>query len=87
MPLPMHAMILPYVCNTYLKKFLLVKWQGWIQHDLGGGVLCQLWCRVVSIMCATRLCNCCSRFAYRHVITQITVSHIVSNNFLLYHVK
>jgi hypothetical protein len=33
-------------------------------------------------------CNCCSQFAnYHHVITQITVSHFVSNNFLLYHEK
>jgi hypothetical protein len=30
-------------------------------------------------------CNCCSQLAYQHVITQITVSHFVSNNFLLYH--
>ena len=28
-------------------------------------------------------CNCCSQFAYHHVITQITVSHFVSNNFCL----
>ena len=26
-------------------------------------------------------CNCCSQFAYHHVITQITVSHFVSNTF------
>jgi hypothetical protein len=32
-------------------------------------------------------CNCCSQFAYHHVITQITVSHFASNNFLLYHEK
>jgi hypothetical protein len=33
-----------------------VRWQGWIQHDLVGGVgvFCQLWCRVVSVTCATR---------------------------------
>jgi hypothetical protein len=30
-------------------------------------------------------CNCCSQFAYHHVITQITVSHFVSNTILLYH--
>jgi G:T-mismatch repair DNA endonuclease (very short patch repair protein) len=29
----------------------------------------------------------CSRFAYHHVITQITESHFVSNNFWLYHEK
>ena len=28
-------------------------------------------------------CNCCSQFAYHHVITQITVSYFVSNNFCL----
>ena len=37
--------------------------QGWIQHDLVGGggggvVLCQLWCRVVSVMCAARPSTC-----------------------------
>ena len=32
-------------------------------------------------------CNCCSQLAYHHVITQITVSHFASNNFLLYHEK
>jgi hypothetical protein len=32
-------------------------------------------------------CNCCSQFAYHHVITQNTVSNFVSNNFLLYHKK
>jgi hypothetical protein len=32
-------------------------------------------------------CNCCSQFAYDHVITQITISHFVSNNILLYHEK
>jgi hypothetical protein len=32
-------------------------------------------------------CNCCSQFAYDHVITQITISHFVSNNFLLYREK
>jgi hypothetical protein len=32
-------------------------------------------------------CNCCSQFAYHHVITQITESHFVSNIFLLYHEK
>jgi hypothetical protein len=32
-------------------------------------------------------CNCCSQFAYHHVVTQITVSHFASNNFLLYHEK
>ena len=26
-------------------------------------------------------CNCCSHFAYHHVVTQITVSHFVSNIF------
>jgi hypothetical protein len=31
-------------------------------------------------------CNCCSQFAYHHVIAQITVSHFVSY-FLLYHEK
>jgi hypothetical protein len=60
--------------------------QGWIQHDLvgGGGVLCQLWRRVVSVMSAARPstcfttslawlqylnCNCCSQFAYHHIRT------------------
>jgi hypothetical protein len=28
-------------------------------------------------------CNCCSQFTYHHVITKITVSHFVSNIFLL----
>jgi hypothetical protein len=28
-------------------------------------------------------CNCCSQFPYHHVITQITVSHFVSNNFFM----
>ena len=32
-------------------------------------------------------CNCCSQLAYHHVITQITVSHFASNNFLLYDEK
>jgi hypothetical protein len=34
--------------------------QGWIQHDLPGGrwVLFQLWCRVVSVMCAARPSTC-----------------------------
>ena len=34
--------------------------QGWIQHDLvgGGGVLCQLWYRVVTVMCAVRPSTC-----------------------------
>jgi hypothetical protein len=27
-------------------------------------------------------CNCCSQFAYHHVITQITVSHFVSNTYV-----
>jgi hypothetical protein len=31
--------------------------------------------------------NCCSQFAYDHIITQITISHFVSNNVLLYHEK
>ena len=31
--------------------------------------------------------NCCSQLAYHHVITQITVSHFASNNFLLYDEK
>ena len=32
--------------------------QGWIQHDLvGGGVFCQLWCRVVLVMCAAMCVN------------------------------
>ena len=43
------------------EKFKPGNWrQGWIQHDLvgvggggGGRVLCQLWCRVVSVTCAT----------------------------------
>ena len=34
--------------------------QGWIQHDLlGRGVLCQLWCRVVSDMRAINLLYYC----------------------------
>ena len=52
----------------------------------GKGLLCQLWCRVVSVICAIHSpinimylnCNCCSQFAYHHVIVQITVSHFVS---------
>ena len=36
--------------------------QVWILHDLvgggGGGVLCQLWCRVVSVMHAARPSTC-----------------------------
>jgi hypothetical protein len=32
--------------------------QGWIQHDLVRGVLCQLWCRVVSVMRAARPSTC-----------------------------
>jgi hypothetical protein len=35
--------------------------QGWIQHDLvggGGGVLCQLWYRVVTVMCPVRPSTC-----------------------------
>ncbi len=61
----------------------------------GGGGLCQLWCQVVSVMCAARLpinilylnCNCCSQFTYHHVIPQINVSHFVSIIFLRYHEK
>ena len=32
-------------------------------------------------------CNCCSQFAYHHIITLITASHFVSNHFLIYHEK
>jgi hypothetical protein len=57
----------------------------------GGGVLCQLRCRVVSVMCAARPSTCFttakSCLTSHHVITQITVSHFVSNSFLLYHEK
>jgi hypothetical protein len=67
--------------------------QGWIQHDLVGErgvVLFQLWCELCwswaspAHQLAWLLylnCNCCSQFAYHHVITQIIVSHFASNIF------
>jgi hypothetical protein len=74
--------------------------QGWIQHDLVGGCsassgaeLCwscvppahQLASLLQSLASLQYLnCNCCSQFAYHHIITQITVSHFVSDTFLLY---
>jgi hypothetical protein len=73
--------------------------QGWIQHDLVGGCsassgaeLCrscvppahQLASLLLSLAWLLFLnCNCCLQFAYHHVITQITVSHFVSNFFAL----
>jgi hypothetical protein len=101
----MHACIQDPYYQLLISKLRLDterthKWSG----GEGGGVLCQLWCRIVSVMCAVRPstclttakscltilylnCNCCSQFAYHHVITQTTVSHFVSNIFLLYHAK
>ena len=52
--------IFPGFQNIFLDQWSCGPIQGWIQHDLvgGGGVLCQLWCRVVSVMCAARPSTC-----------------------------
>ena len=46
-------------------------------------------CFTTAKSCLTTVlnCNCCSQFAHHHVITQITESHFVPDNFLLYHEK
>ena len=50
------------VCHLlFLQEIRIRNSQVWIQHDLvggGGGVPCQLWCRVVSVMFAARPSTC-----------------------------
>jgi hypothetical protein len=88
----------PYKLKQLHLIINLYKQQGWIQHDLVGGVggcsaspgaeLCwscvppahQLASLRQSLAWLLYLnCNCCSQFAYHHVITQITVSNFASN--------
>ena len=58
-----------YNCNTLRFVFLtcMPLWPGmdpaWSVRG-GGGVLCQLWCRVVSVMCATRPSTCFTTTSY-----------------------
>ena len=78
-----------YIQHIFYNKFLSYYNCTWyIQHDLvprecsasSGAELC----RTVAHVChppinILYLNYCCSQFAFHHVITQITVSHLVSN--------